>query len=303
MRFDQYGDIDVLDIVEVERPVPGPGEALIAVKAAGINPGEASIRKGAMHERWPATFPSGEGSDLAGVVEDVGPGVDAFSAGDEVIGWTDQRASHAELVVVPVGHLTSKPADVSWEAAGALFVAGVTAYAAVHAVDVSADDTVVVSGAAGGVGSLAVQLAVLAGARVIGLASSGHHEWLRDHGVTPVEYGEGVVARIREAAGGPVDAFVDTFGDGYVQLAIEELGVMPERVDTIIDWGAAEHYGAKVDGSAVGARPEVLAELVDLIDRGKLEVPIAEVFPLDQVRDAFRELERRHTRGKIVLVP
>ena len=121
--------------------------------------------------------------------------------------------------------------------------------------------------------------------------------------MTPVEYGEGVVARIREAAGGPVDAFVDTFGDGYVQLAIEELGVMPERVDTIIDWGAAEHYGAKVDGSAVGARPEVLAELVDLIDRGKLEVPIAEVFPLDQVRDAFRELERRHTRGKIVLVP
>ena len=303
MRFDQYGDIDVLNIVKVERPVPGPGEALIAVKAAGINPGEASIRKGAMHERWPATFPSGEGSDLAGVVEDVGPGVDAFSAGDEVIGWTDQRASHAELVLVPIEHLTGKPADVSWEAAGALFVAGVTAYAAVHAVDVSADDTVVVSGAAGGVGSLAVQLAVLAGARVIGLASSGHHEWLRDHGVTPVEYGEGVVARIREAAGGPVDAFVDTFGDGYVQLAIEELGVMPERVDTIIDWGAAEHYGAKVDGSAVGARPEVLAELVDLIDRGKLEVPIAEVFPLDQVRDAFRELERRHTRGKIVLVP
>jgi NADPH:quinone reductase-like Zn-dependent oxidoreductase len=303
VRFDRYGDIDVLSVVEVPRPAPGAGQALVRVKAAGINPGEASIRKGLLHERWPATFPSGEGSDLAGVVEEVGPGEDSVAVGDEVIGWTDERGSHAELVTVPVEHLIPRPPGVSWEAAGALFVAGVTAYAAMHAVDVSAGDTVVVSGAAGGVGSLAVQLAVLAGARVIGLASSGHHEWLRDHGVTPVEYGEGVVARIRETAGGPVDAFVDTFGDGYVQLAIEELGVTPERVDTIIDWGAAEHYGAKLDGSAVGARPEVLAELADLIDRGKLEVPIAEVFPLDRVRDAFRELERRHTRGKIVLVP
>jgi NADPH:quinone reductase-like Zn-dependent oxidoreductase len=303
VRFDRYGDIDVLDVVDVSRPAPGAGQALVRVKAAGINPGEASIRKGLLHERWPATFPSGEGSDLAGVVEEVGPGVDSLAAGDEVIGWTDKRGSHAELVTVPVEHLIARPAGVSWEAAGALFVAGVTAYAAVHAVGVSAGDTVVVSGAAGGVGSLAVQLAVLAGARVIGLASSGHHDWLREHDVTPVEYGEGVAARIRDAAGGPVDAFVDTFGGGYVRLAIEDLGVAPERVDTIIDWRAAEHYGAKTEGSAAGARPEVLAELVGLIDRGKLEVPIAGVFPLDRVRDAFRELERRHTRGKIVLVP
>jgi NADPH:quinone reductase-like Zn-dependent oxidoreductase len=303
VRFDRYGDIDVLDVVEVPRPAPGDGQALVRVEAAGINPGEASIRKGLLHERWPATFPSGEGSDLAGVVEEVGPEVDSVAAGDEVIGWTDERGSHAELVTVPVEHLIARPAGVSWEAAGALFVAGVTAYAAVHAVGVSAGDVVVVSGAAGGVGSLAVQLAVLAGARVIGLASSGHHEWLRDHGVTPVEYGEGVAARITDAAGGAVDAFIDTFGGGYVRLAVEELGVAPERVDTIIDWGAAEHYGARSEGSAAGARPEVLAELVGLIDQGNLEVPIAGVFPLDRVRDASRELERRHTRGKIVLVP
>ena len=303
MRFDRYGDIDVLDVVEVPRPAPGDGQALVRVEAAGINPGEASIRKGLLHERGPATFPSGEGSDLAGVVEEVGPEVDSVAAGDEVIGWTDERGSHAELVTVPVEHLIARPAGVSWEAAGALFVAGVTAYAAVHAVGVSAGDVVVVSGAAGGVGSLAVQLAVLAGARVIGLASSGHHEWLRDHGVTPVEYGEGVAARITDAAGGAVDAFIDTFGGGYVRLAVEELGVAPERVDTIIDWGAAEHYGARSEGSAAGARPEVLAELVGLIDQGNLEVPIAGVFPLDRVRDASRELERRHTRGKIVLVP
>jgi NADPH:quinone reductase-like Zn-dependent oxidoreductase len=304
VRFDHYGDVDVLNVVDVERPVPGPAEALVRVKAAGINPGEASIRKGLMHERWPATFPSGEGSDLAGVVEEVGPGVDTVTVGDEVIGWTDQRASHAELVVAPAEHLVAKPAGMSWDAAGGLFVAGVTAWAAVRAVALSPGDTVVVSGAAGGVGSLSVQLAKKAGARVIGLASESNHEWLHSHGVIAVSYsGDGLADRIREAAGGRVDAFIDTFGGGYVQLAIEELGIAPDRVDTIIDWGAATTYGAKVDGSAVGSSPEVLAELAALIDRGELEVPIAETFPLDQVRDAYRTLEQRHTRGKIVLIP
>jgi NADPH:quinone reductase-like Zn-dependent oxidoreductase len=304
VRFDQYGDIDVLNVVEVERPVPGSGQVLVRVKAAGINPGEASIRKGLLHDRWPAKFPSGEGSDLAGVVEEVGPDVTGFAAGDEVIGWTDERGSHAELVVVPAGHLVRKPAGVSWEAAGALFVAGVTAWAAVRAVGVTNGDTVVVSGAAGGVGSIAVQLAGDAGAaKVIGLASERHHAWLRDHGVIPVTYGDGIAERIREAAEGAVDAFVDTFGDGYVQLAIEELGVAPERVDTIIDWATAERYGAKTDGSMQGSSPEVLAELAGLIDAGKLEVPIAHVYPLDQVRDAYTELEQRHTLGKIVLRP
>ena len=304
VRFDDYGDIDVLNVVEVPRPVPAAGEALIRVKAAGINPGEASIRKGLLADRWPATFPSGEGSDLAGVVEELGPGVDSVAVGDEVIGWTDGRGSHAELVVVPAEHLVPKPAGVTWAAAGALFVAGATAWAAVRAVAPSPADTVVVSGAAGGVGSLAVQLARHAGARVIGLAGEANHEWLRSHGVIPVAYsGEGLADRIREAAGGRIDAFVDTFGGGYVKLAIEELGVAPDRVDTIIDWGAAVQYGAKVDASAVGSSPQMLAELAGMIDRGELEVPIARVYPLDDVRDAYRELEQRHTRGKIVLIP
>ena len=304
VRFDQYGDLDVLNVVDVERPTPGPDQVLVRVKAAGINPGEVSIRQGLLHERWPATFPSGQGSDLAGVVEEVGSGVDAFAVGDEVIGWTDERGSQAELVVVPVGHLVAKPAGVSWEAAGALFVAGVTAWAAVRAVGVSSGDIVVVSGAAGGVGSIAVQLAVDAGAaRVIGLAGEHHHAWLSEHGVIPVTYGDGVVERIRRAADGAVDAFVDTYGGGYVQLAVEELGVAPERVDTIIDWAAAEQYGAKTDASMAGSRPEVLAGLAGLIDAGKLEIPIADVYPLDRVRDAFTELEQRHTLGKIVLRP
>jgi NADPH:quinone reductase-like Zn-dependent oxidoreductase len=304
VRFDRYGDIDVLNVVDVERPVPDSGQVLVRVKAAGINPGEASIRKGLLHERWPSTFPSGEGSDLAGVVEELGPGVDQFAVGDEVLGWTDERASHAELVVVPADQLVPKPPGVSWEAAGSLFVAGATAYAAVRAVGVSDGDTVVVSGAAGGVGSLAVQLAVNAGAsKVIGLASESHHQWLRDHGVIPVAYGDGVADRIRDAAGGQVDAFVDTFGGGYVQLAIEQLGVAPDRVDTIIDYPAAEKYGAKTDASLAGASAAVMAELAGMIDRGELEVPIADVYPLDRVRDAYTELEQRHTLGKIVLRP
>jgi NADPH:quinone reductase-like Zn-dependent oxidoreductase len=303
VRFDDYGDVDVLDVREVERPVPGSGQVLVRVKAAGINPGEASIREGLLHERWPSTFPSGEGSDLAGVVEEVGPEVDRVAVGDEVIGWTDERASHAELVLVSVEHLVARPAGVSWEVAGALFVAGVTAYAAVRAVGAGSGDTVVVSGAAGGVGSIAVQLARLAGAAVIGLAGESNHQWLLEHGAIPVAYGDGVVGRIREVSDGHVTAFVDTFGGGYVAMAIDELGVSPERVDTIIDWDAAQKYGAKMEGSAAGASTEVLAELAGLIDRGELEVPIARVFPLDQVRDAYRELERRHTRGKIVLVP
>jgi NADPH:quinone reductase-like Zn-dependent oxidoreductase len=305
VRFDEYGDIDVLDLVEVERPVPGPGQALVAVKAAGINPGEASIRAGALHDRWPATFPSGQGSDLAGVVEEVGPGVDAVAPGDEVIGWTDERASHAELVLVPADQLVPKPAGVSWEAGGALHVAGATAWAAVRAVGASSGDTVVVSGASGGVGSLTVQLARRAGATVIGLAGEANHDWLREHGVIPVAYGDRptLAERIREAAGGKVDAFIDTFGGGYVQLAVEELGVAPERVDTIIDWDAAEKYGVKTEGNAAGSSAAVMAELAGLIDRGELEVPIARTYPLEEVREAFRELERRHTRGKIVLIP
>jgi NADPH:quinone reductase-like Zn-dependent oxidoreductase len=303
VRFDRYGDVDVLDVVEVERPVPGPNEVLVRVKAAGINPGEASIRKGLLHEQFPATFPSGEWSDLAGVVEEIGPGVEGFEVDEPVLGWTDQRASHAELVVVPADQLTRKPDGVSWEAAGALFVAGTTAYATVRAVGASSGDTVVVSGAAGGVGSLAVQLAVITGAAVIGLAGETNHQWLLEHGAVPVAYGDGVADRIREVSEGKVDAFIDTFGSGYVALAVDELGVAPERVDTIIDWAAGQKYGVKMEGTAFAASIDVLAELAKLIDEGRLEVPIARVYALGDVRDAFREVEQRHTRGKIVLRP
>ena len=226
-----------------------------------------------------------------------------MSVGDEVIGYTDERASHAELVAVDAGHLTPRPAAVPWEVAGSLYVVGATAYAAVRAVGLREGDVVVVSGAAGGVGTLVVQLARDAGATVVGLASEDHHDWLRERGALPVPYGEGVAERIREAAAGPVDAFIDLFGSGYVELALE-LGVAPERIDTIADPTAPQrHPGVKIDGNMAGASPETLAELAALVAEGRLEVPIAGVYPLAEVREAYTELERRHTLGKIVLRP
>jgi NADPH:quinone reductase-like Zn-dependent oxidoreductase len=303
VRYDQFGGIDVLRVDEVERPIPEAGQVLVRVKAAGINPSEAAIRTGAVSELFPSTFPSGQGSDLAGVIDEVGPGVGGFSPGDEVIGFTQQRASHAELVLVEADDLTRKPEKVPWEVAGGLYVVGVTAWGAVHAVQPAEGETVVVSGAAGGVGSLAVQLARRTGATVIGLASEGNHEWLRSHGVIPVAYGDGVEGRIRAAAPGGADAFIDTHGGGYVELALA-LGVAADRIDTIADFAAAKKYGVKTDGgTAAGPGALVLAELAGLIADGYLEMPIANVYPLAQVREAYTELERRHTRGKIVLRP
>jgi NADPH:quinone reductase-like Zn-dependent oxidoreductase len=299
VRFDEYGDVNVLQVVDVPRPVPGPGQVLVQVKAAGINPGEAKIREGLLHSRWPATFPSGEGSDLAGIVAETGAGVTGWTAGSEVIGWTDNRASQAEYAVVEAGNLTARPAAVPWPAAGSLYVAGATAWAAVRAVALAPGDTVVVSGAAGGVGSIAVQLARLAGATVIGLASESNHAWLAGHGVTGVSYGDGVAGRIKAVAP-EVSAFVDTVGGGYVELALD-LGVAPARIDTIAQFDAVEKYGVKGDGSAAGSSAAVLAELAGLIADGELEIPVAATFPLDQVRAAYTELASGHVHGKIVL--
>ncbi len=301
VRFDHYGGVEVLHLAEVPMPAPGPGQVVVQVKAAGINPGEAKIRDGILHARFPAVFPSGEGSDFAGIVMAAGPGAGGFAAGDEVIGFTDNRASHAEYVLAEAANLTAKPPAVPWEVAGSLFVAGATAYAAVRAVSLAAGDAVVVSGAAGGVGSIAVQLARLAGATVIGLAGTANHDWLAAHGIVPVSYGDGAAERIRQAAG-HVDAFIDTFGTGYVELALE-LGVEPSRIDTIADFGAVEKYGVKAEGSAAGASAATLAELAGLVASGRLEVPVAATFPLAQVRDAYELLARGHTRGKIVLIP
>ena len=304
VQFDSYGGVDVLEVRDVPRPVPGAGDVLIEVRAAGINISEAAIRAGVVREMFPATFPSGQGSDLAGVVTELGSGVSGFAVGDEVIGFSNLRSSQAEYVTVPATQLTSKPDAVPWEVAGSLYVAGVTAVAAVRAVGLVPGETVAIAGAAGGVGSIAVQLARRAGATVLAIAGPSNDAWLADHGAVPVNYGDELPARLRAAApSGHIDALLDFFGGGYVAMAVEDLGVPSERVDTITDFDAVERFGVQSAGGADAATAEVVAELADFVARGELEVPIAGVFALDDVRDAYRELEKRHTRGKLVLRP
>ena len=222
-----------------------------------------------------------------------------FAAGDEVIGYTDNRASQAEYVVVEEQNLTARPAGVPWEVAGRAVRGrrhrlrrgpGRRADRGRHRGRVRR----------GGRGRLDRRPAGRrAGATVIGLASPANHEWLAGHGVIPVAYGDGVADRIRQAAG-KVDAFIDTFGAGYVQLALE-LGVEPSRIDTIAEFDAMAKYGVKGDGNAAGASASTLAELAGLIADGQLEVPIAATYPLSQVQEAYRRLASGHIRGKIVL--
>src|SRR6202020_1157845 len=293
VRFDEYGPVAVLAVRDVPIPEAGPGQVLIRVKAAGITPGEAKIRDGLLHERWPATFPSGQGSDFAGVVERLGPGVTAVAERDEVIGWVDTRSSQAEYVVASEDDLAPRPSGLPWEVAGAM----------VRAVDVKPGDTVVVAGAAGGVGSVAVQLAKRAGATVIGLAGPSNHDWLKRHDVLPVAYGDGVVDRIREAAKTQVDAFLDTYGGDYVELALNDLAVSPERIDSVTRPDAAAKYGIKVDGNGAGASAATLEKLAGLIAAKELELPIARTYPLAEVATAYTQLAKGHIRGKIVLIP
>jgi NADPH:quinone reductase len=307
VRFHEYGGVDVLNVEEVELRAPGPREVVVRVHAAGINPGEAKIRSGALHERFPATFPSGQGSDLAGTVTAIGVEVTAWRVGDEVLGWSWERSSQAEFVVVPQEQLVAKPIGLNWDVAGALYVAGATAHAGVEAVDPKPDEVVVVSAAAGGVGSIALQLVRLRGAHVIAIASDRHRAWLEGKGAVVVNYGEGLEERVRAEVSRLVpgatspDAFLDFRGDDYVRLAVA-LGVAPQRINTI-DYAAAAEFGTRSDASVEGSKPEILVDLARIASASEIEIPISGLFPLDQVREAFTELEQGHTLGKIVLLP
>jgi NADPH:quinone reductase-like Zn-dependent oxidoreductase len=303
VQFDEYGGIEVLAVRDLPSPEPGPGQVLVAVRAAGINISEAKIRSGQVRAIVPATFPSGQGSDLAGVVAQVGGSVKNVAEGDEVIGFTNNRASHAEYVLVEAENLTPKPPNVPWEVAGVLFVAGVTGVAAVRAVAPTPGEAVVIAGAGGGVGVFAVQRAVQTGARVIAVASERHHAWLTDRGAVPVAYGadlrERIIASTPET---PVTSLIDLVGEGYVELALE-LGIAKERIDTIVDFAAAGKYGVKTEGGAAAASAETLAELAEDISAGHLVVPIQRAYALDEVQAAYAELEAGHAAGKLVLIP
>ena len=289
-------------VADVAVPDPAVGEVVVEVRAAGINPGEAAIRTGALQASFPATFPSGEGSDLAGAVSVVGDGVTEFAVGDEVLGWSWRRSSQAEYVAVPVTQLIRKPARLSWEAAGSLYVVGCTAYAAVRAVGAAKGDTVAVSGAAGGVGSVVVQLLRTKGATVLGIASPANHQWLAAHGVIPISYEDGLAERLRAAAPNGIDAFIDLYGPQYVQLAVD-LGVAKDRIETIVSREKAQELGTKAEGSGDASTTDVLSQMAELVASGQIEIPIAATYPLEKVGDAFAELEKRHTHGKIVLIP
>ena len=300
VRFERYGATDVLKVVEVEDRPPAAGEVRVRVVTAGINPGEIPIREGAMHERYPATFPSGEGSDFAGVIVEVGDKVDGVQVGDDVIGFSDERSAQAESVTIAADRVIPKPHGVPWDVAGSLYVVGTTARVCVDAVRVRRGDTVVVAGAAGGVGILATQLAVLAGAAVVATAGKENHAFLTSIGAIPVEYGKGLADRIRKIVPDGVDAFIDTHGDGNVEIAVA-LGVDRDRINTIADFAGRKKYGVRGEGMSAIAPREALVELARLIAAGELQLPIAARYPLDQVRAAYERLAKRHGLGKIVL--
>lgn len=305
VRFDRFGGREVLEVRDVPVPQPGPDEVLVRVRAAGINPGEAMIRAGLLEALYPATFPSGEGTDFSGEVLEVGERVTDVFAGQEVLGYSWTRSSHATHVVVPAHQVVPKPEKLSWEVAGSLDVAGTTAWAAVEGVRPEQGETVVVAGATGGVGSLVVQLLVARGVRVLGIASARSADWLRTHGAVPVEYGAGLVRRLQEAAPEGIDAFIDLFGEDYLRVAAE-LGVPQERTDTIVFSEASRELGTTMAGAAALPHdqvPHVLTELARMLTEGELEMPIAATYPLEEVVAAFEELEQRHTTGKIVLIP
>ena len=305
VRFSRYGGSEVLEVVEVDDRPPGTSEVRVRVVTAGLNPGEIAIREGAMESAYPSRFsrgegPEGQGSDFAGVIVEVGDRVDGVSVGDPVIGFSDGRNAQGESITIAADRVIPKPHGVSWDVAGSLFVAGTTARACVDAVRIRRGDTVVVAGAAGGVGIIATQLAVLGGAAVVATASKQNHAFLESIGAIPVEYGKGLVDRIRAIVPDGVDAFIDTHGDGNVEAAVK-LGVDRDRINTIIDWPARKKFGVRGDGMSTVAPREALIDLARLIGNGELVLPIEATYPLDQVRAAYERLAKRHGLGKIVL--
>jgi NADPH:quinone reductase-like Zn-dependent oxidoreductase len=295
-----YGGLEALTIVDVPKPEPQAGEVVVRVIAAGTNPGEIAIREGHLKEMFPKAFPFGQGADFAGRVDAVGTGVTAFAPGEAVLGWSEERSAQATYVRSSPERLIAKPPALDWFRAGSLFVVASTAVAAVRAVALKAGEVVAVSGAAGGVGSLAVQLAHRTGARVIGIASDESAPFLRSVGVEPIAYGDGLAERLRAAAPGGLDAFIDLFGGGYVELAVT-LGVAPARINTIIDFVGAQKVGAKTDGSGAATSRETLASVANAIAWGDVVMPLSAIYPFAMVRDAYVELARRKTHGKIVL--
>ncbi|MFF7984118.1 NADP-dependent oxidoreductase [Streptomyces sp. NPDC007901] len=297
----RYGGPEALELMEIEKPEPGAGSVLIRVKAAGVNPVDRHVVAGHLDSILEVSLPLVPGFDVAGVIEAVGPGVTEFSAGDEVFGYVRteqvQHGTYAELVAAPVHTLARKPASLTWQQTAGLPLVGLTALQSLSRVGARSGETVLVHAAAGGVGSVAVQIAVARAARVIGTASERNHEFLRSLGAEPVVYGDGLAERVRELAPEGVDAAVDCVGGDAVAVS-QELLKDPSRVASIVDPEVTQHGGHQV---WTQPDPSDLATLASLADAGGLTVHIDRVLPLAEAADAFRLSETGRVRGKIVL--
>jgi NADPH:quinone reductase-like Zn-dependent oxidoreductase len=300
VQFNEYGDPDVLHVAEVPEPHAAAGQIRVAVRAIGVNPWEWKVRSGAMREFMPLTLPSVPGSEVAGVVDEIGDGITGFSVGDEVFGFAT-GAAYAEYAVLPQDHFVQKPPALPWPEAAALPTAAETGSRALDTLGVTEGQTVLVNGAAGGVGLAAVQLAALRGATVIGTASEPNHDFLRSLGVTPVTYGDGLVERVRAIAPTGLDRALDVAGRGGLPDLIE-LAHGTDNVLTIAD-PEAQKYGVRFSSGRSKNPFPALDRVARLIEQDAFTLPVAETFPLEQAADAHRISQAGHIRGKLVLLP
>jgi NADPH:quinone reductase-like Zn-dependent oxidoreductase len=294
-RFSRFGGPEVLEIAEVPDPHPGPGQVRIAVRAAGVNPSDWMKRKGLMDSELPQTL----GYEAAGVVDEVGQGVAGVAVGDRVFGFSGQGVAQAELAVL--SDYAPVPPSLDFPGAAALPSAVETATRALDQLGVGSGSTLLINGASGGVGSAAVQLAVVRGTRVIGTASPANHEYLRSLGAEPVAYGQGLAERVRALVPEGVDAALDVAGSGVLPELIGLAGGR-EQVVTIADFRGAQEYGVRFSSGDTGRAVHALAEIGELVESGRFSLPVARTFPLAQAAEAHRVSEHGHVRGKLVLV-
>jgi len=294
-RFSRFGGPEVLEIVDLQDPHPGPGEVRIVVRAAGVNPSDWKKRQGLMDDELPQTL----GHEAAGVVDELGPGVTGVAVGDHVFGVTADEGAQAELAVLVA--FAPVPETLDFAHAAALPAAIETATRALDELGVGAGDTVLINGASGSVGSAAVQFAVARGASVIGTASLANHEYLRTLGAEPVLYGDGLVERVRELAPEGVSRALDAAGGGALPALIELAGGA-DNVVTIADFLGAREHGVRFSRGDAGRALHVLGEIGVLIDSGKFSLPVARTFPLEEIAEAHRVSEAGGVRGKLVLV-
>ncbi|WP_186317677.1 NADP-dependent oxidoreductase [Curtobacterium sp. 9128] len=301
VQYDRYGGFDVVEVVDQQRPEPGPGEVVVEVSVAGLNHIERFLREGRLREFVDVEFPARQGVDFAGVVASTGSGVRDLHVGDEVMGHAPHGGSHATWVVVPRGAVVKKPSGMTFEVAGSLYLAGCTALSVVRSLKLGPDDTVVVSAAAGGVGHIECQLARDAGATVIGLGSPRNHDALRQIGVLPVAYGDGEEDRIAEiAAGRPITAFIDNREHGENVALAKRLGVDDRRFVSSEDRRDLEIRFLRAPGDDVEAC-EMLETLGDLVQRHKVQFIISGYYPFEYIVDAYEDLAEMHSRGKVVV--